>query len=139
MKHLILKRIQTGEYGTFGVLMEKDHPPFALTLEPPDKNNEPNISCIPRGAYHSYPVSSPRFGKTWEVIDVPGRSHILFHGGNTAASGKSDTLGCIMVAKHYWKFDGIPGIQNRDGFLEFLKLVKGQSELTLTIKDYFYI
>ena len=36
--------------------------------------------------------NSPKFGpNTWEVCDVPDRTHILFHAGNRA----SDVQGCI--------------------------------------------
>lgn len=137
MKHLLLKRIHTGDFGTFGELMVKDHPPFALTLEPPDKNNAPNISCIPAGDYLCYPVNSPRFGKTWEVVDVPGRTHILFHAGNTAAPDKSDTLGCVMVAKKHHTFNGIPGILNKKGLAEFKEIVEGEEVVKLSITEHY--
>lgn len=43
------------------------------------------------------PVNSPKFGNTYELADVPGRSHILFHKGN---QGK-DTKGCILVGEQF--------------------------------------
>jgi len=138
MIHLLLKRIHTGDFGTFGVLMIKDQPPFALTLEPPDKNNAPNISCIPANSYHAFPVDSPRFGKTWEVVEVPGRSHILFHKGNIATPEDSDTLGCILVAERFDNLGSIPAVlSSKDGFREFLGIVKDQNVFRLTITEHY--
>jgi len=62
------------------------------TVERPWLDNAPNISCIPAGLYKMERRDSPKFGpNVWEVCDVPGRSHILFHAGNRA----SDLQGCI--------------------------------------------
>ena len=62
------------------------------TIERPWKGNQPFESCIPDGEYRMARVDSPKFGPgTWEVADVPGRTHILIHVANTAA----DVVGCI--------------------------------------------
>jgi len=138
MKNIILKRIHTGEFGTFGVLMEKDRPPFALTLEPPWKDNEPNISCIPAMTYHVFPVVSPRFGKTWEVVDVPGRSHILFHKGNIAKPSVSDTLGCILVGERFEFLGGHPAIlASKPGFNEFMDILDEENVFKLSIMEHY--
>jgi len=76
MKSLELRRISTGGR-TFGVL-KFDNTPFAVTLELDDLENRPNISCIPAGEYICKRVNSPKFGDTFEVANVPGRTHILF-------------------------------------------------------------
>ena len=138
MKHIILKRVHTGNFGTFGVLMEHDHPPFALTLEPAWKNNATNISCIPANDYSCFPVDSPRFGKTWEVVDVPDRTHILFHKGNIAGPKDSDTLGCILVAERFDLLGSIPAVlSSKDGFREFKELLQDQNIFKLSIMDYY--
>ena len=67
------------------------------TLENPYINNERNISCIPEGQY-KVRLRLPRESATRDYLhllvqDVPNRSYILFHIGNTAA----DTSGCILV------------------------------------------
>lgn len=90
-------------------IVDLDQPHFKSlvefdTLERPWLDNRPNVSCIPKGTYplrkkrggtyyRSY--SSPeRFGHPYvvEVAKVPGRSAILFHGGNTI----EDIEGCIL-------------------------------------------
>ena len=70
---------------------------FCDTLENPYINNERNISCIPEGSY-KVRLRLPRESATRDYLhllvqDVPNRSYILFHRGNTA----KDTSGCILV------------------------------------------
>ena len=70
---------------------------FCDTLENPYINNERNISCIPEGQY-KVRLRLPRESATRDYLhllvqDVPNRSYILFHIGNTA----NDTSGCILV------------------------------------------
>lgn len=72
------------------------------TLEPPDRDNAPKVSCIPPGRYACGAVASPRFGRTVAVGGVPGRSHILFHAGNTV----EDTEGCILLGSRPGTLDG---------------------------------
>lgn len=51
---------------------------------------------IPAGIYDAYGMTSPKFGTNKLYITVPGRSSILFHGGNDA----DDTKGCVLVGKN---------------------------------------
>ena len=66
------------------------------------KENKPLISCIPQGLYNVVPHNSKKFPNTWQIMNVPGRTGILFHAGNYACTvegrelHKSDTQGCIM-------------------------------------------
>ena len=67
------------------------------TLENPYLNNQRNISCIPEGCY-TVRMRYPRESATKEYLhllvqEVPSRSLILFHSGNTA----KDTRGCVLV------------------------------------------
>jgi hypothetical protein len=66
---------------------------ICMTLERPWLDNQPNVSCIPQGRYTCRRVNSPRFGDTFEICFVPGRSHILFHAGNKP----EDTEGCVLT------------------------------------------
>lgn len=63
------------------------------TLELPWRDNRRRISCIPKGEYRVTKHSSPKFGKSFWVREVPGRSEILIHAGNYY----TDILGCILV------------------------------------------
>ena len=72
---------------------------FCDTLENPYINNERNISCIPAGQY-KVRLRLARESATRDYLhllvqDVPDRSYILFHRGNTA----KDTRGCILVGQ----------------------------------------
>ncbi len=96
MKTLQLKRVTSEENITFGVLIYGGAP-ICVTLEPPWKDNKPSVSCIPVGVYVCRRVKSPKFGDTFEIADVPGRTHILFHKGNWA----KDTYGCVILGSSF--------------------------------------
>jgi len=80
-------------------------------LEPPDKGNAHNISCIPEAVYsvskevtskgHEYPH--------FRVANVKDRAGILWHSGNYF----KDTLGCLLVGDSF-------GDRNKDGVLDVL-------------------
>jgi hypothetical protein len=55
---------------------------------------ENNLYKIPAGRFDLYGKYSPTFKKNKVYIEVPGRSNIMFHGGNTHDQVK----GCIIVA-----------------------------------------
>lgn len=95
MRKLTLTRDAMSGGATTGTLSE-DGVEICKTLELEYMDNASNISCIPvspEGGYLCKLVNSPRFGLTYEVTGVEGRSHILFHSGNT----EKDTHGCILV------------------------------------------
>lgn len=127
---LTLKRVALNDDATFGVLLLGTIP-FAVTLERPWLNNAPQKSCIPFGVYVCKRVKSPKFGDTFEVTGVPGRSHILFHQGNIP----EDSLGCILVGERFDPVNGKNGITaSREGFKEFLRHFIDRTEFTLTIE-----
>lgn len=126
-----LLRVGQSNRGTFGVLRHGQIP-FALTLERPWENNETNISCIPAGRYTCRRVRSMRFGDTYEVNNVPGRTHVLFHKGNYI----SDTQGCILVGEEFSGTWDRPFIASSErGFLEFRKLLNDIPEFELVISN----
>ena len=95
-----LFRLDTSGQGTFGVLTFDD---FAVhSLELPNRDNAPNVSCIPPGEYNVKRRYSPSF-KRWLywVKDVPNRSWILIHGANFAGDvengWQSHLQGCITL------------------------------------------
>ena len=77
---------------TLGALVLESGDTFA-TLEPPWRDNLPNVSCIPQGIYNVIRHQSPSKGDCFKVLDVQGREDILFHVGNYPV----DTKGCILV------------------------------------------
>lgn len=82
-----------------------------VTIELPWLNNQREISCIPDGTYELVKHVSPAWGNCLKVMDVPGRTDILFHAGNYAASlnprtGRPDTKGCVLPGKSFKDLDG---------------------------------
>lgn len=68
----------------------------ADTLELPWKENKRVISCIPPGLYVITWAHSPKFSRPMLTVrEVPGRSGILIHAGNTV----EDFRGCIGLGK----------------------------------------
>jgi hypothetical protein len=131
METLELIRVGSSGRGTFGVL-RRGQVPFVLTLERPWVDNKQNVSCIPGGTYTCKKLRSPKFGETYEITGVPGRTHVLFHKGNTI----EDTQGCILVGEEFsgtWEKPII--VSSERGFLELMKLLGGQSEFQLHIKE----
>ena len=135
-KKFEIYRVSSNEEQTLGVLLY-DAQPFAVTLELPlifadSGKTRPNVSCIPTGHYHCVRTDSPRFGDTFEVMEVPGRSHILFHKGNTA----KNTKGCILVAESFTNIGGAAGIgQSAIAFSEFIGILGEDRAFNLIIKE----
>lgn len=92
--NLHLYRVRQDSAGTFGVIVA-DNQMLCVTCEDPWNNNRRNISCIPAGVYKCVKRISAKYKHHWHVLDVPNRSLILIHNGNTIA----DTEGCILVGE----------------------------------------
>jgi len=132
MRKALLSRVSYTDSGTFGVLLGDKGIPILLTLENPWLANEPFISCIPVGLYECKPVDSPKFGLTWEVTNVHGRTNILFHRGNT----EPDTSGCILVGNRFGDLNGIPAVlESGQAFRIFEKELLGAASFELAIVD----
>ena len=107
MKTLTLDRRDSTEYsknGTEGVL-HFGEVKICDTLELHEEDNKPRESHIPTGEYLCKIVQSPKFGKVYQVCDVPNRGNILIHAGNYAGETelglRSDILGCILLGNGY--------------------------------------
>ncbi len=128
---LDLIRVGQSEKGTFGVL-RIGSVPFAVTLERPWLDNQQRVSSIPVGWYVCRRITSPTFGEVFEVQDVPGRSHILFHRGNTIA----DTEGCILVGEEFAGSLSVPILaDSRRGFTELMLILQGVESFDLCIVE----
>lgn len=130
MKIVELIRLEESEQGTIGVL-KIDKEVFCYTLEPADMLNKANVSCIPAQQYICKRVQSPKFGDTFEITNVPGRSHVLFHSGNIS----DDTLGCILLGLTVGKLKGQRAVLNSGKtFSTFMLTMLNESKFHLTIK-----
>lgn len=98
------------------------------TLELPWRDNQRRISCIPSGTYKAVKHHSPRFGRSFWVKDVPGRSEILIHSGNY----NHHTLGCPLVGQTLTDING-------DGLRDVTNSRKTINELWDILPDEFEI
>lgn len=107
-----------------------DGRPVCVTLEDKWRNNERMISCIPKGKYVIKRHKSPKFGECFLVKDVPNRSDILIHAGNTDA----DTHGCILLGMTYGTVGKKAAIlSSRTAVSLFMQQMIGVNEATLEV------
>ena len=126
-----LIRIEKTASETRGILL-LDGSFLCCTLENPDRNNQRNVSCIPCGNYVVKRVKSPRYGETFEITNVPDRSHILFHAGNT----HKDTEGCILLGQTFSELgDNKAVLNSRNTVKRFMEKLAGTKIFSLYIKE----
>jgi len=123
VKKLDLVRVAVRPEGAFGVLLDNGLP-FAVTLEwtGPDLKTK-----IPDGTFSC--VKTTYYGggyTTFEVMNVPGHSRILFHKGNY----EKDTEGCILVAD---AFNGSWISGSRQGFAKLMGRVGDRMTFDLVV------
>jgi len=132
---LKIVRLEEAADGTFGALLINTHV-FCVTMEPPDLDNQRNISNIPPGKYICKRVVSPRFGETFEITGVPKRTHVLFHAGNLV----THTEGCVLLARK-WGVLRVYSIEYRailnsgDTFKAFMLKMKDVDKCELEIVE----
>ena len=120
MKVKVVRLEQTETHTLGALIVEQEF--LCLTLERPWCNNEPSISCIPKGIYTCMRINSPHFGDTFEVKNVPNRSHILFHKGNIA---NRDSKGCILLGSQIYFNNNFKGVlDSKKAFDKFYKATK---------------
>jgi len=120
-KSLIIKRYYEDNKQTLGkmyVCSGLEFEKIIDTLELPYKNNENQLSCIPKGIYEVVKRHSEKYKNHFHVLDVENRSMILIHNGNYY----TNTLGCILVGS------GLSDI-NKDGHKDVLNSTSTLEEL----------
>lgn len=130
MKYQI-DRVQTNDHGTFGVF-SIDGLPVCVTLEETWLNNKPQVSCIPAGEYEVTAYSGTKYKDVWMVQNVPGRSAILMHWGNT----ERNTAGCILVGKYFNQFGDRRGVAESLSTIRALRTILPK-KFHLIFKDCF--
>jgi hypothetical protein len=100
------------------------------TLENPWLDNAQTVSCIPAGEYVCRRVISPRYGETFEITLVPGRTHILFHWGNYP----SNTEGCVLLGTS--RAADVPAVwSSKAAHAEFMQATRDVDEFVLSIHE----
>lgn len=124
-------RVESSADGTFGVMLLNGLA-FCCTLEETWKDNKEE-SCIPVGVYIANRRMSPaRETIVWELKDVPGRTFIQIHSGNTT----DDTTGCILVGASYGKLRNSRAVLNSgETFRTLMAATKHDDNLVITVRD----
>jgi hypothetical protein len=81
--HILLLRRNYGAEGTNGTISYNGEQ-ICHSIELPDRNNLPRISCIPIGQYKLVKKRHPRYGEQIGIAHVLGREAILIHAANNA-------------------------------------------------------
>lgn len=124
-----LRRVMHFETETIGILEIEGNSFF--TLELPDRGNTPNLSRIPAGDYLAKWGYSPKYRSRYELKDVPDRTAILIHAGNTRA----DTQGCILLGERFATINGVSSVvQSRKAIKRFHELTQG-ADLLIRVSD----
>jgi hypothetical protein len=139
---LTLKRFESCKSGVFGVLTLPTGQEY-YTLEEEQLGNKPRVSCIPAGTYTCQRSHFNKGGyECFEVLNVPGRSQIKIHKGNT----EEDIEGCIVLGVAVDVFKVIDEDSKREvrkfgvkasrvAFLAFMARMDGASQFVLKIED----
>lgn len=126
----VLTREPDDDQGTFGTLRLPDGTEY-VTLELPWRGNTTGASCIPPGTYQVAIRNSPKFGRIYEVQNVPGRTAILIHSGNVAGDESkgynSHVEGCILLGLNKGKVGGQKAVQqSRAAIAQFNEKMGGR-------------
>jgi hypothetical protein len=126
----VLIRVSEEANGTLGVWKIDGHA-FCVTLEPPDLNNQPNISNIPPGDYIMKRYSSEKYPDTWEITGVPNRTKVLVHAGNKIR----DTHGCVMQGETFGKLTAVNReiLNSGNTFRTFMQITRHETTMPLKI------
>lgn len=112
-----LKRYLISNKAILGILNDSQNNELCKTLENPYLENKPYISSIPCGIYHCKEYNGVKYQNVWEILNVPGRSSILFHNGNIS----QHTKGCILVGQTYGFIKNDIAVLNSQTTLTFLQ------------------
>lgn len=129
-----LQRWAYTKHGTFGTLYDEDSGFMCFTVERPWKDNEPNVSCIPCGAY-AMKLSFFNKGNypAYEIESVPGRTAILIHVANTM----EDVIGCIGVGKDIAYINGLWAVRSSHvAYSEFMDSMGDRLFETISISNH---
>lgn len=131
MRQVELIRVEQSAECTIGVLQVNGQS-VCWTLEEPWRYNQQDVSCIPEGRYPLRLEFSPSKGsKLWTIKDVPGRSYVRIHIGNTV----DDTEGCPLTGTkpgHLYGKRAVLG--SRNAFKEFMAAMGSDEESEIMVK-----
>jgi len=106
--------------------------PFLTILERPWLFNKPNESCAPAGTYICKRYISQKYPAeklAWIIQNVPGRTNMLIHAGNTI----KDSKGCTLPGIGFGELEGEPAVISSREALRKLNEVTGGEDFELVI------
>lgn len=136
--NLSLNRFEYNEDGIIGHLVDEDGKYVAYTLEHAYLNTGVDFEPkVPRGTYtckrgqHTL-HSVPNGFETFEILNVPGHTGILFHPGNY----NNDSDGCVLLGTALLQTgSGKMITSSRLAFQGFMALQEGIDKFQLTVAD----
>lgn len=130
---LKIKRVSIIESGAFGVFLDEQSIPFAVTLE--HTYGSINMLKINPGTYQCTRTYYNKGGYETFEIHVPGHSRILLHKVNI----EDDLDGCVGVAEEFGTLNDKPAILQSGthpdkGFNEFMHKLSGLDWFDLVVE-----
>jgi hypothetical protein len=131
--NVLLRRFVCSPLGTVGKLYVGGLECY--TIENPWLNNILCESCIPIGEYTMKLGMYNRGGyPAWELLEVPGRSLIKIHRGNTM----KDLLGCIAPGQGLAIMNDLLAVTNsRRAYEEFMEATEGHTIAAIKVVNTF--
>lgn len=131
--NLILNRNDYTSTGVFGTLKDENDNEVCVTLEHAYSSLAPGwFPKVPLGTYecqrgqHQLASMTSPF-ETFQIMDVPGHSNILFHCGNL----EDDSEGCVLLGTAR---SAEMVTQSRAAFAKFMALQNGCDSFTLIVQ-----
>jgi hypothetical protein len=124
---ITIKRLSDDGFQTLGIMTLPNGKVYQ-TLELAWKNNQKQISCIPKGCYQVTKRVSAKYGEHFHILDVKNRDFILIHQANF----HSQLMGCVAVGK------GLADI-NKDGRLDVTSSKQAMKELLSALPNKFQL
>lgn len=137
--NLLLQRVESRIDGIFSELRSIDGETLFHTLEHAYNDGlGAMVPKLPDGVYkcirgiHRLAHMSLPF-ETFEITEVPGHDHMLFHVGNF----NFDSDGCVLIGSGSIQLNGHQALtRSREAFKSFMDLQTGYDEFELTVKSY---
>lgn len=129
---LLVERFAYTPMGAFGIATLDDF--SCYTLEDPWKMNQRGVSCIPVGVYDlKWGVYNKGGYPAFEILDVPDRTYIKIHKGNTHLNVE----GCIVLGEKLGYIGGNWAItHSTKAFNRFMAHAKVAAPEQITIRNY---
>jgi hypothetical protein len=138
MRQATLRRTQTSDEGTFGVIVT-DTGFTCFSGELPQRENASHLSCIPAGTYSCTYRNSPKHGMCYHVENVPGRDNIEIHSanwvGDVTLGYKCQLEGCIAPGLEVNELEGQTAVRASKAALYELETDLNKEAFELTIVD----